>query len=51
MLGSERVDVLVVAARDGGRPWEVPLVDAVVKGVDLDAGIVTLASLEGVERA
>lgn len=45
------VDVLVVAARDGGRPWEVPLVDAVVKGVDLDAGTVTLASLEGVERA
>ncbi len=45
------VDVLVVAAADGGRPWEVPLVDAVVKHVDIDAGLVTLATLEGVERA
>lgn len=45
------VDVLVVAATDGGRPWEVPLVDAVVKAIDLAAGLVTLATLEGVERA
>jgi 16S rRNA processing protein RimM len=44
------VDVLVVTAGDGGRNWEVPLVDAVVKGVDLDAGVITLTSLEGVER-
>ena len=45
------VDVLVVTARDGGRPWEVPLVGAVVKAVDLEAGVVTLATLDGVERA
>jgi 16S rRNA processing protein RimM len=45
------VDVLVVTAQDGGRPWEVPLVEAVVTGLDLEAGVVTLASLDGVERA
>ena len=45
------VDVLVVSAKDGGRPWEVPLVEAVVRRVDADAGIVTLATLEGVERS
>jgi 16S rRNA processing protein RimM len=45
------VDVLVVAARDGGRPWEVPLVGAVVTKVDLEAGLVTLSTLDGVERA
>jgi 16S rRNA processing protein RimM len=45
------VDVLVVTPADGGRAWEVPLVDSVIKGIDLDAGVVTLASLEGVERA
>jgi len=45
------VDVLVVTARDGGRPWEVPLVDSVVQAVDLDGGLVTLATLDGVERA
>jgi 16S rRNA processing protein RimM len=44
------VDVLVVKAADGGRPWEVPLVDAVVAAVDPGAATVTLASLEGVER-
>jgi 16S rRNA processing protein RimM len=45
------VDVLVVTARDGGRPWEVPLVEAVVKAMDLEAGVVTLSTLDGVERA
>jgi 16S rRNA processing protein RimM len=45
------VDVLVVPASDGGRPWEVPLVESVVVGVDVERGVVTLASLEGVERA
>jgi 16S rRNA processing protein RimM len=44
------VDVLVVKATDGGRPWEVPLVDAVVAAIELDAGTVRLATLEGVER-
>ena len=45
------VDVLVVNAADGGRPWEVPLVEAVVAQVDVQGGLVTLATREGVERA
>jgi 16S rRNA processing protein RimM len=44
-------DTLEVTASDGGRPWEVPLVDAVVRSVDVAAGLVTLHTLEGVERA
>ncbi len=44
-------DVLEVAAADGGRPWEVPLVDAVVRSVDVAEGVVTLVTMEGVERA
>lgn len=44
-------DVLEVTAADGGRPWEVPLVDAVVRSVDVAAGLVTLVTMEGVERA
>ena len=43
-------DVLVVDAADGGRPWEVPLVDTVVRSVDLPGAVVTLATIEGVER-
>lgn len=42
--------VLLVDATDGGRPWEVPLVDTVVRRVDLAAGLVTLATMDGVER-
>ncbi len=45
------LDVLVVAAADGGRPWEVPLVEAVVEQVDVQQGLVRLATREGVERA
>ncbi len=44
------IDVLVVSARDGGRAWEVPLVEAIVKEVDVDQGTVTLTTLDGVER-
>jgi 16S rRNA processing protein RimM len=43
-------DVLVVHASDGGRPWEVPLVGAVVRNVDVSTGTVTLVTMEGVER-
>ncbi len=43
-------DVLVVDADDGGRAYEVPLVDAVVRAIDLEAARVTLATLDGVER-
>ena len=44
-------DVLEVDAADGGRAWEVPLVDAVVGHVDLESNVVTLKNLDGVERA
>jgi 16S rRNA processing protein RimM len=43
-------DVIEVAAVDGGLPWEIPLVEALVGSVDVQAGVVTLVSLEGVER-
>ncbi|HEX3772014.1 MAG TPA: ribosome maturation factor RimM [Polyangiaceae bacterium] len=45
------MDVLEVAAADGGVPWEVPLVDAVVRSVDIEGGVVTLSTMTGVERA
>jgi 16S rRNA processing protein RimM len=45
------VDVLVVEADDGGAPWEVPVVDALVKAVDVADGVVTLSTIEGLERA
>jgi 16S rRNA processing protein RimM len=45
------LDVLEVDAGDGGRPWEVPLVEAVVRSVDLEANVVTLVTTEGIERA
>jgi 16S rRNA processing protein RimM len=43
-------NVLVVDAADGGRPWEVPLVGEVVRSIDVSAGVVTLATMTGVER-
>jgi 16S rRNA processing protein RimM len=43
-------DVLEVESGDGGRPWEVPLVDAVIRSIDVEASTVTLWTLEGVER-
>jgi 16S rRNA processing protein RimM len=45
------VDVLVVEATDGGAPWEVPVVDAFIRSVDAGAGLVTLSTVEGLERA
>ena len=42
--------VLVVDAGDGGRAWEVPLVDSVVRSLDVPGGTVTLATMDGVER-
>ncbi len=44
------VDVLVVEAADGGPPWEVPVVGAFVENVDAAAGVVTLSTVEGIER-
>ena len=45
------VDTLVVRATDGGKNFEVPLVEAFVETVDAAGGIVTLATLEGVDRS
>lgn len=45
------VDVLVVAAADGGLPWEVPLVHGVVESMDVSGGMVMLATFDGLERA
>ena len=44
------VDVLVVRANDGGKDYEVPLVDAIVETMSLEAETITLRTLEGVER-
>jgi 16S rRNA processing protein RimM len=45
------VDVLVVRAADGGKDYEVPLVEAIVERVDVEAETVVLKTLEGVERS
>jgi len=45
------MEVLVVDASDGGAPYEVPLVESVVRAVDVVRGIVVLSTLEGVERS
>jgi 16S rRNA processing protein RimM len=42
--------VLEVEDAAGGRPWEVPLVDGIVRKVDVEAGQVTLSTMDGVER-
>ena len=48
------VDTLMVRAADGGKDWEIPLVDAFVERVDVSAedgrGLVAIRTLEGLER-
>lgn len=44
------VDALVVAAADGGRDWEIPLVAAFVRTVDVANGVVELSTIEGLDR-
>ncbi len=44
------VDTILVDAKEGGSPWEVPLVDSVVESVDPQANLVVLVTMEGVER-
>ena len=43
-------DALLVDAGDGGDPYEVPLVDSVIRNVDVENARVVLATLEGVFR-
>lgn len=44
------VHALVVTASDGGKDWEIPLVEAFVEDIDVEEGFVLLATLEGLER-
>jgi 16S rRNA processing protein RimM len=44
------VDVLVVSAADGGKDWEVPLIDVFVDSLDLGSGEIALKTLDGLER-
>jgi 16S rRNA processing protein RimM len=44
------VEVLVVKADDGGKDWEIPLVEAFVERVDAAAHEVIVASVDGLER-
>jgi 16S rRNA processing protein RimM len=41
---------MLVRADDGQGDWEVPLTDAHIASIDVEARVVTLASLEDVER-
>ena len=43
-------DALVVRAADGGKDWEVPLLDSFVENVDVVLGVVKLSKLDGLER-
>ncbi len=44
------VDALVVKTADGGKDYEIPLVGAFVESVDATAGLVTLVTVDGIER-
>ncbi len=44
-------EVLEVQPAEGGAMLEVPLVDAIVAKVDVEAKLVVLSTLEGVERS
>ena len=44
------VDALIIDAADGGKLWEIPLVAAFVRSVDVAKGEVLLESIEGIER-
>ncbi len=44
------VEVLVVKADDGGKDWEIPLVDAFVERLDPAAREVVVTSVDGLER-
>jgi 16S rRNA processing protein RimM len=50
LLNYPASDVLVVGVPDGGRPWEIPLLESFVRKVDVVAGVVELVTLDGLER-
>jgi 16S rRNA processing protein RimM len=41
---------LLVDATQGGSAWEVPLVAGIILDVDVESGVVTLGTMDGVER-
>jgi 16S rRNA processing protein RimM len=45
------IDALIVQAADGGKDWEIPLVDVFVESMDLVGGTVLLKTIEGLERS
>lgn len=45
------MEVLVVDPADGGPPYEVPLLDSIVRTVDITGRVIVLSTLEGVERS
>ncbi|MFO0678881.1 MAG: ribosome maturation factor RimM [Polyangiaceae bacterium] len=49
-LSYPSVDTIRVRADDGGKPWEVPLVEAFVRSIDVATGVVVLHTLAGIER-
>ena len=44
------VETLVVTATDGGKNFEVPLVEAFIERVDPTAGVVTLVTIDAIDR-
>jgi 16S rRNA processing protein RimM len=50
VLNYPTIDALVVKAADGGKDWEVPLVDVFVESLDVAAGEIALKTLDGLER-
>lgn len=50
VLNYPTIDALVVKAADGGKDWEVPLIDVFVDSLDLAAGEIALKTIEGLER-
>ncbi|MEO8877911.1 MAG: ribosome maturation factor RimM [Polyangiaceae bacterium] len=50
ILSYPSVSVVVLHSFDGGGDWEVPLTDAFISSVDVEAGRVEIATMEGLER-
>jgi 16S rRNA processing protein RimM len=50
VLAYPSADVFAIRATDGGKDWEVPLLGTFIEKIDPEAGVVTLATLEGIDR-
>ena len=49
-LSYPSVDTIRIGADDGGKDYEIPLVDAFIREVDVQAGRLVLRTLTGIER-